>query len=142
MKKIIYLSLLFILCNSSTCNKDKCHKTIAFVNNTSKDVYTYVCVRCYDTLEFYNQFPYPILKEHMFKVKSGEKSIDGLWRRSCYEHYITQEKGGTIVYVFDAEVLETVTWDTIEKYYMVLKTIRPTLEEMERSNWTIYFTGE
>ena len=144
MKKIFYLSFIFLLFNVSTCDKDKCHKTIAFVNNSPKEVYIGFTIRTLDTLSFYRNFSNPHTHTHSnnpYRVKSGETNTDALWNRNCYEYHHVADNN-MFVYVFDAEVLETVSWDTVGKYYMVLKTISPTLEEMQRSNWTITFTGE
>jgi len=110
-----------------------------FENNSSKDIYIHGGWS-HDTLGFRRLFPNPILNAPMYKVKSDEKNTDGLRRRECLETAVAQDR--LVVYVFDAEVLETVPWDTVGKYYMVLKTIHPTLEEMQNSNWTITFTGE
>ena len=142
MKRINFLIIVFIwlFCTANTCNKENCHKAIEFVNNSPKDIYTRSCINCEDTLEFYTLFPNLARTPQQFKVKSGEKNSNALSRRDCLEHSVSN--GQLVIYVFDAEVLETVPWDTVGKYYMVLKTIRPTLADMQRDNWTITFTGE
>ena len=140
MKKIIYLSLLFTLFNSYTCTNstDKCHKTMHFNNQTTRDVYIYHSTDCMDSANFW--IPNLNSNSNRTKVKSYEKEFDILWSRSCYEKYL--EKNCVVIYVFDAEIIETVPRDSIIKYFMVLKTIRPTLADMERDNWTITFTGD
>ena len=146
MKRLNFLIIIFVWlpCTSSQCDKEKCHKRIEFVNNSPKDIYTctFIPRKPTDTLEFYKWFPNLARSPHQYKVKSGEKSSYALvsQRKSCFENEISVS--GFVIYVFDAEVLETVPWDTVGKYYMVLRTIRPTLEEMQRNNWTITFTGE
>jgi len=143
MKKIFKLLFIFVflLCNATTCDTDKCHKTIAFVNCSLRDVYISFTVRTLDTLRFYKNFSNPFSNPEACMVKIGEKNTVALRYRDCYDNFYVTDNS-MFVYVFDAEVLETIPWDTVGKYYMVLKTIRPTLEEMERDNWTIYFTGE
>ena len=141
MKKNIYLLFICIFCTAYTCteNTDKCHRTITFVNNSSKEVYIHGGFYP-DTLGFSSLFPNPYNQPDLYRVKSGEKNSSGLTSRDCFESSVAQ--GRLIIYVFDAEVLATETWGAVGKYYMVLKTIHPTLEEMQRSNWTITFTEE
>ncbi len=140
MKKLIFLSLLLIVSTSSKCDKDKCHKTITFINNSSKEVYIHGG-NYPDTLYFNTLFPNPILNAHMYKVLPDEKNTTGLWRRDCYESYRVAN-GSMVIYVFDAEIVEYIPWDTVGKYYRVLKTIHPTLEDMQNNDWTITYTGK
>jgi len=142
MKRINFIGIILVclLCTASRCNKDDCHKTIKFINNSSKDVYIYDCITCSDTLAFNEKFPNPYNQPNLWKVESEGKNTWGLSRRDCYESRVSQ--GRVIIYVFDAEVLANYSWGVIGRDYMVLKTIRPTLEEMERSDWTVTFTCE
>ena len=137
MKRInfIVIVLVWLSCTAIQCESDKCHKVITFVNKSSKEVYVYNSSNS-DTSNF--RFPNPYNQPDIYKVNSGKKN--DLWDRDCYESQIKQ--GQVIVYVFDAEVLANYSWGTVKKNYMVLKTIRPTLEEMQNNNWTIYFTGD
>jgi len=111
-------------------------KRFFFVNNSSKDIYIYKVDYPYEVL-FSNLFPNPYNQPNIYMVKSGEKNSNGLQDRECIDGTIKQ--GNMVVYVFDAEVLANYSWGVIGRDYMVLKTIRPTLEEMQRNNWTIYF---
>ena len=137
---LFVIIFIWLLCTTNTCNnKENCHKIINFVNGSSKDVYIYSCKYCWDTLEF----EIPSLKgfnANRLRVKPNGKNTSGLWSVDCYEAAITQ--GRVIVYIFDAEILETTPRDTIVKYRMALKTIYPSVEEMRNSNWTITYTGE
>jgi hypothetical protein len=144
MKKIIYLFVCFIfsiLFCSVTCteNTDKCHRTITFINNSSKEVYIYMGNNYPDTLGLHFSNPYNSQPE-IYRVKPGEKNTSSIVSRSCFERRI--EIGSIFVYVFDGYILATVPWDIVTRDYMVLKTIHPTIEEMQHNNWTIYFTGE
>ena len=136
---IIITILIGLLCVAGQCSKENCHKTIEFVNNSSIEVY--ISSGWYsDTLGFCSLFPNPYNQPNLYRVKPGEKNSSGLASRSCLDG--TVSRGNTFVYVFDAEVLANYTWGVIGRDYMVLKTYRPTLEEMESNDWTIYFTGE
>ena len=138
---ILVLIIIWLACLATKCQResDKCHKTIAFVNNSPKEVYIHGGWYP-DTLGFNKLFPNPYKQPNLYKVTSNEKNTLGLGRRDCLESSVTQ--GIMTVYVFDAEVLETIPWDSVGKYYMVLKTIRPTIDEMQSNNWTIYYNGE
>jgi hypothetical protein len=136
---LLIIVLAWLLCTANQCNKENCHKTITFVNNSSKEVYIHGG-HYPDTLGFSSLFPNPYNQPDLYRVRSGETNINGMHSRSCLDSDVSQ--GRLIIYVFDAEVLATETWGTVGKYYMVLKTIRPTLEDMQRSNWMITFTGE
>ena len=142
MKHITILIMICIgfICTASQCKRDDCHR-INFINNSSKDLYVRKTFGRddfeLDTLNFPRMFGRPPWPEY-YSVKSGEKRSLGLGRRDCFDYWT--ELGNVFVYVFDAEVLATVPWDTIGKYHMVLKIYNPTIEEMERSNWTITYT--
>jgi len=142
MKRINLIIIVFIwlLCTAYTCtkNKDNCHRTITFINNSSKEVYIHG--GDLDTLNFVSLFPNPYNQPHMYRVKPGEKNTSGLTSRNCFENEI--KHGIKVIFVFDSEVLANYSWGEVGKNYMVLKTIRLTLEEMERNNWTITFTGD
>ena len=143
MKINYYLILIFVwlLCSATTCKKVRCHDTIHFVNNSSKDVYV-VGGFCPDTLKFISWLPYPYKSSppDAYKVKSGEKNSYALSSRGCHEAEV--KSGRIVVFVFDAEVLANYSWGLIGKDYMVLKTYHPTIEEMTSSNWTITYTVE
>ena len=135
-KNLLIVIAILWLCTASDCTRDKddCHKRIYFINNSSKDVYIDYCEYCSD------DFMVPSLtslQANSGKVKPNEKN-SSMWSWSCLEFYVAQKE--IVVYVFDAEVMESIPRDTIIKYRMVLKTIHPTIEEMERSDWTITFT--
>ncbi len=156
MKRINILTFILILicllCVASTCRKerDDCHYNLWVVNNSSKGIYTglvgtsgdfYSHFNC-DTSNFHQIFGNPYNTPHTNKIEPGEKKNIGIRPGNCIETWINGWCGAVYVYVFDAEVLETVPWDTVGKYYMVLKTIRPTIEDMQNNNWTITYTGE
>lgn len=140
MKRIYFLVIIFVgfICTAYQCASDDCHKTIQFINNSQKEIY--ISPGSYPDTSFYYKFPNPNRNPNIYRVKPGERNGNGLWDWDCYEYNIAHNY--VIIYVFDAEVLETIPWDTIGKYYMVLKTYHPTLEEMENNNWTITYTGE
>ena len=144
MKRIFLLIIVFIwlLCSAYTCTResDTCHKTINFVNKSTKEVYIQSYYTPFDTLIFSSVFSNPYNEPDLYRVKPEERNSDGLFRRGCIDDRVKQ--GIAVIFVFDSEILANYSWGEIGKNYMVLKTIRPTLEDMERDNWTIYFMGE
>jgi F0F1-type ATP synthase membrane subunit a len=44
-----------------------------------------------------------------------------------------------LVFIFNANTIETTPWDNIVKHYMVLKRYQTTKNDMEKSNWTITY---
>ena len=147
MKRVKFLFVFFIwlLFVTTQCNRDDCHRTITFVNNSSMELYIRLAGTSHhysnlDSSQFYKMFQNPYNNPYQCKVESREVNKSHLFTRDCLESWIPE--GRVIVYVFDAEVLKSFPWDTIGKYYMVLKTYRPTIEEMESSNWTITYTED
>jgi hypothetical protein len=45
----------------------------------------------------------------------------------------------TLVFIFDANTIETTPWDSIVKHYLVLKRYQLTKVDMEKNNWTISY---
>ena len=141
MKKnslLIVISILW-LSTANSCRRDDYHKTIHFINNSSKDVYIY----SNSNSNYSDDFWIPgllVFQASSWKVESNEKNSSGIYSQDCLEYHLS--KKNVVVYVFDAEVLETVSRDTIIKYRMALEIYHPSLEEMEKSVWTIIYTGE
>jgi hypothetical protein len=143
MKQIRLLVMIFIwlLCTANQCCKDDCRKTINFVNNSSIEVYIY--------RSGFGKYGAPdtsffkvARKNILYKTKPNETNIYALADRYCIERWFGEKYGGINVFVLDAEIVESVPLDTIDKYRKVLKTIYPSIEEMENSNWTITYTSE
>jgi hypothetical protein len=45
----------------------------------------------------------------------------------------------TLMFIFDAELIENTSWDSIIKYNYVLKRYQLTLDDLEKDNWVIKF---
>ena len=134
---IICLVLLF----SITCSDKDCHETINFINNSGKFVYVQKSNGYPDTTYLRYEFPNPALNPQLYKVKAGEKSSSALfYRNGCYEaHFKTLKSDTLMIYVFDAQILETTPWDTITAKYLVLKRYNLSLEDLKQMNWTIIY---
>ena len=69
---------------------------------------------------------------------AANTSDDPLRLQDTYEGRFEQfEK--VMVFVFDAQVLETTPWDTVKAKYLVLKRYDLSLQDLESMNWTITY---
>jgi hypothetical protein len=104
------------------------------INNTDIDVYI-KGVTIHDTSGFASLFPNPITDD-TYNVKPHTKNKTGLMRRSCIESNIVNFYR---VYIFDANVLATVSWSTIAKNHIVLQRYDLTKEDLQRLDWEITY---
>lgn len=133
---LLLVSLLFF---GSTCKDEKeCHNTINFKNNSSKPLYIHASGGYPDTNSFKVEFPNPSLNAELYKVSSNTSNNSALWDESCLE-YKFDTNDTLMIYVFDAEVLESTPWDTVKAKYLVLKRYDLSLEGLNRMNWTIIY---
>lgn len=142
MKTIfLFASLLFL---GSTCNKEKidCHKTITIFNNSKKDIYVLCDTQYPDTL-YFGHFSSPASDSSKYKVPANSSSDNPLRNRDCWENDFTYgdliASDTLMVYVFDANVVETVDWADVVHYYMVLKRYDLSMEDLKSMNWTITY---
>ena len=145
MKRINFLIVVLILlvCCAFTCtrNTDTCHRNITFVNKSPRDVYVY-CNEYGGHMALDTTFFIPTTSSGLMSyVKSNETKSGTCASRDCFESWITETQYCLNVFILDVDVYETYPKDTILKYRMV-KTITPTLVEMECSDWTVTYSGE
>jgi hypothetical protein len=139
MKIQIALLLVSLLILGSTCKDEKvCHETINFKNNSSKSLYIHASGGYPDTNSFKVEFPNPSLNAQLYKVSSNASNNSALWDKSCLE-YKFNTNDTLMIYVFDAEVLESTPWDTVKTKYLVLKRYDLSLDDLQRRNWTITY---
>lgn len=143
MRTLISIILsLFLL--SGQCKRDdkNCHKTILFINKSSKAVYIESSGGFPDTLSFKNEFPNPALNPDLFRIDPNSENDRGLWRRDCYElafNSVIIPSDTLMVFVFDGQILETTPWDSVKANYLVLRRYDLSLEDLRRLNWTIIY---
>lgn len=93
-----------------------------------------------DTLSFTIQ-PNPILNPNFTKVQPHETNNNVLGGRDCieiiYKDLIASDT--LLVYVFDAQVLESTSWDTVISQHLILKRYDLSLDDLELSNWAITY---
>jgi hypothetical protein len=130
---IIIIIFLWLLCTAFNCENKNCHKHIGLINNTNIDIY--IKEGSSDSSRFASEFPNPITDD-TYRVVPHTKNTTGLMRRSCHESNI---KTFISIYIFDANVLATFSWGTIEKNYMVLQRYDLTKEDLQRLNWELTY---
>lgn len=122
---------------ASTCkkNNENCHKGVLIINNSNKAIYFGASTRYPDTLTLY---PNPTFDAVNYKVEGNSSKTDE--DRSCYEDIVKATSQGILMYyIYDANTLQTVPWDTIVKNYMILKRYDLTLKDLQDKNWVISY---
>ncbi|MFA5971945.1 MAG: hypothetical protein WC780_06310 [Lentimicrobiaceae bacterium] len=143
MKKALFFLILVVALSAinSNCKRESedCHYFIKMQNNSNKAIY----IRDYgsypDTISF-KYDPNPALDPSSYKlVASGVKEYGS--KNDCIEnkfkYYILSDT--LMIFIFDAQTLETTPWDTVCKKYMVLKRYDLSLADLQRMNWTITY---
>jgi len=144
MKKILfYLIPLTLILSAGTCKKDtpSSHFKITFRNNSSNAIYTDWENLFPDTVNFrfgsIAQFP------QRYKVEPGKASVSALTTGSAgsfeniLQYQIPAKK--IMIYVFDANIIESIPIDTIKAHYLILKRYDLTLDDLRARNWIINY---
>lgn len=148
MKNTIAILLLTQILISSTCRKESenCHQKIQFKNNSSGSIFIQESYQYPKTSLAgpYAPFPSPLSQPQVNEVKSAETNTEATRTRggSCIERIFGTElipSGITMIYVFDANILNTVPWDTIREHNMYLKRYDLSLQDLKNSNWIITY---
>ncbi|PKP19835.1 MAG: hypothetical protein CVU05_10475 [Bacteroidetes bacterium HGW-Bacteroidetes-21] len=78
--------------------------------------------------------------EAINKVLPGQTNDQSLKNRDCLEDVIDNYQEKTImVYVFDADSIETLSWSDICHRYLVLKRYELNLNQLNSMNWEINY---
>jgi hypothetical protein len=139
---VVILNVVVIFFLVACCKDDaNCHKTIAFNNASEKDVYVTFDRYYPDTLYIFHSES-PTSESENTKVLSKSSSNRPLDNEDCWEsdfNYKPQPLDNLMVYVFDAEILETTDWSVVAHNYLVLKRYDLSLEDLQGMNWTITY---
>jgi hypothetical protein len=138
MNRILFLILsLIAVCNiGSTCKKNKsnCHRYFTVKNNSNKAIYF---IWHADTAVSLLNYP-PGASPVDYKCEANNQKI--YFSRSCFEAIINNTSNKMLnVFIFNAETIETVSWDTIKKNYMLLKRYDLTKAQLDSANWIINY---
>jgi hypothetical protein len=139
---VLFTALIFI--GNICCKPEKgdCHKTISFINNSEKAIYVSRDTHYPDTL-YFGHFSSPALNSSFNKILGEMSSDRPLQNRDCWEDDFDYDalipSDTLMVYVFDAQVLESVPWSTVVHDYLVLKRYDLSLSDLVNMNWTIIY---
>jgi hypothetical protein len=101
---------------------------------TDKNIYVDAQINHPDTsIGSYN----PSFSKENFKVKahSEKRLISHSWEQDV----IRAQSDTLMIFMYDAQVLETTPWDTVKANYLVLKRYDLSLDDLIRMNWTITY---
>ena len=125
----ILLSGLFFCLMATTCKKDEKRGGHIYVKNNSGNVIYYV--------ESFS-FPDTTLVQ-VNKPVPGDKVNPGQQGTIIAGKGVFSLNKTFQIYVFDASVIETESWDTVIANYKVLKRYIYTEQDLEKQNWTITY---
>jgi hypothetical protein len=137
--KILMLTISCIILISSTCQRDDAgHYSIMFLNNSNLRLYVYGTSITYPdtTIQFQD------LTEggSKFIVNPNSSNETALAIRTMWEVRLDHPIQDTLmVFVFNAEVLESTPWDTVKANYIVLKRYDLSLEDLQDMDWKIIY---
>jgi hypothetical protein len=132
--RYITFFLLWLLIVCSTCEKNEEIQKLRVKNNSSNAIYAKYSSQYPDTsLLIVND---PTLNFHIHKVppNSLQKSYYGAPSEGIFK---TMKSDILLVFIFDAETLESTPWDTVVANYMILKRYELTLSELNNMNWIV-----
>lgn len=145
MRKMQILYLFFtVLLLGSTCNKEneECYKNITITNNSDKAIYVTCDTHFPDTM-YFGHASNPASDEFKNKISAKSSSDRPLQNRDCWEavfsHGVQIPSDTLMIFIFDAEVLETEEWSDVVHSYKVLKRYDLSLADLKRMNWTITY---
>ncbi len=138
MKHLI-LACFCITLMSSTCQKeDTGHERITFKNNSNLKLYVMGQDITYpDTSITFGD----LTKTGSTQiVNPNSTNVSALEIQSTWEQRLNHPTQDTLmVFVFDAQVLETTPWDTVKANYLVLKRYDLSLQDLESVKWEITY---
>ena len=109
----------------------KCEKAyenyFTIKNNSNTDIYYLPSFSYPDTLLKQSEYPpagYKILKHSEEEIPATP---------------LFDMNKTLIIFIFDADTIENVPWDTIVKNYYILKRYEVTEQDLENLNWTITY---
>jgi len=133
MKYISLLTIfvfLVIIINSCWRYKDDYPNDLTIKNLSNATIYYGVSCSYPDTDDFNNIIAKPLKNNGFYKIRSMDSSI--FRTRFLIFNPVAQ------IFIFDADVIEKVPWDSISKNYMVLRRYQFTEDSLKKWNWEIF----
>ena len=133
--KPIYLMLSCLLIVNSSCDMDKHEGLKLRVNNISEKA-IYVSWTSDNSDTSLNHITNPTYNPQTKKVEAHSVSNGyyGAPSQAYFEYIDTLS-----VFIFDAQVLETTSWDIVKAQYLVLKRYDLSLDDLNILNWIITY---
>ena len=145
--KIIVVALLFFTVFFS-CFDDKpnSHFHIPFKNNADYSIYVYpsskeqylAFPRYQDTI-LQPYYPDPSLDTAHYKIMPKFEDNTPLFIMSAYESVFGYEFDTLLVFIFNADTLEMLSWDTVRAYYKVEQRYDLSLEDLQNVDFKLSF---
>ena len=135
MKNMIHnviLLIIFMSLSASSCIfKKELHRYIYLNNSSGKTIYNGLSYSYPDTsLKKIEDVPGKNGRI-AYKINPGKQDI---LPAASFAYNPTMQ-----VFIFDADVIEKESWDTIVAHYLVLKRYQFTESDMQKANWTITY---
>ena len=146
LKRIIIALLLSILFYSCFVDKPNEHYHIPFKNNADYSIYVYPSSK-----EQYHAFPSyqdtilqpyyrdPSMDTACYKTMPKEENLDAMFMMATYEYVFGYEYDTLLVFVLNADTLETLGWDTVRVYYKVEQRYDLSLQDLQDVGFKLSF---
>ncbi|MFW5762551.1 MAG: hypothetical protein ACOCXH_16380 [Cyclobacteriaceae bacterium] len=134
--KYIALSFFCFTLLCSTCEKNKDDPKMRVKNNTKEAIYVSWHTQYPDTGLTY--ITNPTLNPHINKVSSNSLQ-ESYYKAPSEGIFKTMKSDVLLVFIFDAETLESTPWDTVVANYLILKRYELTLQELNDMNWIVNY---
>jgi hypothetical protein len=138
MNYLIYLCLLCVLaCNNNPSCPKGSHSAITIVNRSSKNIYYEIYWNYPDTtIGRYN----PVHSNDLLKPgDSSVRTVSPNGSNSCWEE-ILMESDAENIYFFDADIIEKLSWEEVQKTNQgLLERRKIDLEYCKKTDWQIIF---
>ncbi|MDR6807492.1 hypothetical protein J2Y45_004692 [Dyadobacter sp. BE34] len=134
---ILLLPLCFLACNGNpNCPKGS-HSAITITNQSSKRIYYQIYWNYPDTaIGQYN----PVHNNGILKPGDNAiRTISPNGSKSCWEEILMKSEAENI-YFFDADIIENVPWEDVQKNNTgLLERRKVDLEYCKKNDWTIIY---
>ena len=147
MKTKTYLIILItVFFNSCFVDSPNGHYHIPFKNNTTHSIYVYpeskeqyLAFPNYQDTILQPYYPDPSKDTAHYKTMSKEENNDALFRMSAYEAVFGYEFDTLLIFIFNADTLETYGWDTVRVYYKVEQRYDLSLQDLQDVGFKLSF---
>jgi hypothetical protein len=133
---LILIMLIFTACDKTKVYTRADDSRLKISNISNKYIYFSFSDFYPDTLKMYPISP----SMSYYKVKSNETKTYN--SKETWEDFFQNRivsSGKLFVFIYDAQTIESIPFDTIQKKYMILKRFDLTYNEIVQKNWIITY---